>query len=129
MNKKLIAWLATTVMFLFTGPAYADSVVQLWNCKLNDGKTAADLEAVSSAWLKAAKSMEGGAVLKAFLEFPIAAPVGDGSFTFVLVAADTKTWGVFNNDYPDSPAGKADEAWGEVATCSGSSLWGSVEVE
>jgi hypothetical protein len=129
MKKRLIASLTVSVMFLFTVPAYADSIVQLWSCKLNDDKTWADLTAVSSAWLKAAKSMEGGDDLEAYLEFPIAADAGDGDFTFVMVVADTKTWGVFNDDYPDSPAGQADEAWGEVASCSSSSLWASVEIE
>ena len=50
-------------------------------------------------------------------------------FTFVLIVADATTWGDFNNDYPDSPAEAAEAAWGEVATCSGSSLWASVEIE
>jgi hypothetical protein len=129
MNKKLIASLTASVMFLFAVSAYADSVVQVWSCKLNDDKTNADLVAVSSAWLKAAKTMEGGDGLEVYLDFPVAAPVGDGSFNFILIAADTKTWGVFNNDYADSPAGEADEAWGEVATCSGSSLWASVKID
>ena len=128
MRKIIIASLTASVMFLFTAAAYADSIVQIWSCKLNDGKAGDDLEAVSSAWLKAARSMEGGEVLEAYLEFPVAAPVGDGSFSFVMVVADTKEWGVFNFDYPNSPAGEADEAWGEVATCSGSSLWASIEV-
>ena len=129
MKKIIIASLTASVMFLFTAPAYADSIVQLWSCKLNDGKTGDDLVAASSVWLKAAKTNEGGEDIEAFLEFPIAADTGDDDFTFVLVVADTKTWGVFNQDYPDSPAGEAEEAWGEVATCSASSLWASVKVE
>ena len=129
MKKMIFASLIASVMFLFTAPAYADSIVQLWSCKLNDGKTEADVVAASSVWLKAAKTNEGGEDIEAFVEFPIAADAGDGDFTFVLVVADTKTWGAFNNDYPDSPAGEAEEAWGEVATCSASSLWASVEIE
>ena len=129
MKKIIIASLTASVMFLFTAPAYADSIVQLWSCKLNDGKTEADVVAASSVWLKAAKTNEGGEDIEAFVDFPIAADAGDGDFTFVLVVADTKTWGVFNNDYLDSPAGEAEEAWGEVATCSASSLWASVEIE
>ncbi len=129
MKKIIIASLTASVMFLFTAPAYADSIVQLWSCKLNDGKTGADVVAASSVWLKAAKTNEGGEDIEAFVEFPIAADTGDDDFTFVLVVADTKTWGVFNHDYLDSPAGEAEEAWGEVATCSVSSLWASVEIE
>jgi hypothetical protein len=129
MKKCKFASLAALLMFLFTAPAYADAVLHIWQCKLNDGKTPADVVAVSSDWLKAARSMEGGADLEVSLEFPIAADAGDGDFSFVLVAADTRTWGIFNQDYVDSPAGEADEAWGEVATCSKSSMWNSVEIK
>ena len=73
--------------------------------------------------------MKGGKDLEVYVEFPIAAAAGDGGFSFVLIAADTKTWGVFNNDYANSPAAKADEAWAEIATCSASSLWQSVKIE
>jgi hypothetical protein len=129
MKKAISAALAVSVMFLFTAPAYADSIVQLWSCKLNDNKTWADVIEASSVWLKAAKSNEGGKDIEAYVETPIAADAGDGDFTFVLVVADTKTWGVFNHDYPNTPAGKADEVWGEVATCLASSLWASVQIE
>jgi hypothetical protein len=129
MKKITIASLTACVMLLFTAPVHADSVVQIWTCKLNDGKTRDDLVAVSSAWLKAAKTMDGGDAIQVSLEYPVAAEGGDGSFNFVMIIADTKTWGVFNNDYSDSPAGEADEAWGEVATCSSSSLWASVDID
>ena len=96
---------------------------------MRDGKTNDDLVAVSEAWLKAAKSMDGGADVQVTLEFPIAADAGDAKFSFVLMVDDTKTWGVFNNNYANSAAGQTEEAWGEVATCSKSSLWASVDIE
>ena len=129
MKKALIATFAASLMLLSTAAAFADSVVQVWNCQLNDGKTSDDLVAVSSAWLKAAKSMDGGADFKVTLEFPIAANAGDGQFNFVLIAADTKTWGLFNNNYSESAAAEADEVWAEVASCSNSDLWASVDIE
>ena len=116
-------------MILLSTAASADSVVQLWNCKVDDNKTPADVVAVSSAWLKAAKSMEGGEDLEVFVEFPMAANAAFGEFTFVLVSADAKTWGLFNNGYADSPAAEADEAWNAVASCSSSSLWESIKIE
>ena len=117
------------LMFSIAASAAADNVVHLWNCELNDGKDGADVVAASSAWLKVAKSMKGGKDLEAFVEFPFAAQTGDGGFTFVLIVPDAKTWGVFYNDYDDSPAAKADIAWAKVATCSSSSLWQSVKIE
>ncbi len=110
-------------------PTDADSIVDRWNCQLNDDKTPADLVAASSVWLKAAKSNEGGEDLEAFLQFPIEADAGDDDFTIVLVFADRKTWDTFYHDFPNSPAGEAEKAWGEVAMCTGASVWASVEIE
>jgi hypothetical protein len=128
MKKIIIASLTASVMFLFTASAFAD-VMEVMNCKFNDDKTGADLVAVSSAWLKAAKSMEGGEDLEVYLDFPLVADTEDGEFLFVAVFADMKTFGVFMNGYSGSPAAEADEAWYEVATCSGNSLWDSFEIE
>ncbi len=130
MKKRLLASLIASVMLLFTASAFADSVVHIWTCELNDGKTGDDAVAVSSDWLKVAKSMEGGEDLEVYLEYPIAAPAGDGSFNFVLIVADEKTWGIwYGSDDPDSAMQDANTAWSEVAACSGSSLWYSVEIE
>jgi hypothetical protein len=129
MKKVTIASLTASVMFLFIAPAYGDSVLQIWKCELNDNKTPADVIAASSVWLKAAKKNEGGEDIKVTVEFPIVGDAGDRDFFFVLSVADTKTWGAFNHDYPDSPAGQAEEAWADVATCSGNNLSASVDIE
>jgi hypothetical protein len=129
MKKVTIASLTASVMFLFIAPAYGDSILQIWTCELNDNKTQADVIAASSVWLKAAKNNEGGEDIEVSLEFQIVGDAGDAAFFFVLSVADTKTWGVFNHDYPDSPAGQAEEAWADVATCSESTLSASVDIE
>ena len=104
-------------------------VIQVWKCTLNDGKTDADIEQASSAWLAAAKSMQGGADLKVYHNYALAANAGAGGFMFVLIAPDTATWGAFMNGYEGSAAAKADADWNNVAACSGSSLWNSTEIE
>jgi len=82
------------------------------------------------ALLKVARRMEGGEELELNLEFRIAANVGDGGFNFVLIAADEKTWGTwYGASDPDSAMEEANTAWAEVATCSRSSLWASVEIK
>ncbi len=129
MKKIIIASLTASLMCLFSAPVYADSIEHQWNCKRLDGTTKDDVIAATSVWLKAAKTNEGGENVKAFLKFPIAADTVDGDFTFIVAFADTKTWGDFSHDYADSPAGAAEEAWYEVATCLGSSIWESVEFE
>ena len=103
--------------------------VQVWECQLNDGKTFDDLQAVSSAWLAATKGMEGGEGLEAYHNFPVAAFAGDGGFNFVVVMPDFEAWGKLTDAYPGSASEKADQAWGEVASCKGNSLWTSEKIE
>lgn len=116
-------------VLMVAAPVCADSTLQIWTCKLNDGKTGQELMAASKDWLAAAKSMDGGENFEVTLEFPIAANAGDGEFNFVLIAENVEDWGRFTNAYQGSPAAEADEAWGEVATCKRSGLWSSVDVE
>ena len=125
MNKVLIAIL----LMGFTTIIQASNVLQIWTCATHEGKTWADIEAVSAAWLKAARSMKGGDQLDVYLDVPIAASEGGGSFDFVLIAPSFATWGVFTDGYEGSPAQKADEDFAKVSSCSGSSIWLSTKVE
>jgi hypothetical protein len=43
--------------------------------------------------------------------------------------SDLKAWADFTDGYEDSAAGKAEEAWYEVATCLGSEIWQTVDFE
>ena len=122
-------FLIAIFMSVLALPLSAAEAVQVWPCKLHDGKTQDDVIAVSKVWLDAAKTMNGGAELEVYLGFPIASTMGPGEFSFILVANDMATWGTFWNDYSGSAAAKADIEWEKVATCTGSSLEASVKVE
>ncbi len=132
MKKIILSTLTALLMISFATTAYSDSVLEIWSCKLNDEKTDDDLMKASSAWLKAAKGMDGGADIEAFVNYAFFSNTANsepGSFGFVLRTPDLKSWAALYNDCPDSPLGEADQAWGEVATCSDRSLLGSVNVE
>lgn len=105
------------------------AVVQVWKCTAHQGKSDADLEKASSAWLAAAKSMKGGENLEVYHSYPMAADAGQRGFEFVMLAPDAATWGTFWNDYDSSAAAKADAAWNDVASCSGSELWNSKAIQ
>jgi hypothetical protein len=47
----------------------------------------------------------------------------------MLIADNAKNWGAFQDAYEGSAAAEADEAWGDVADCSTSSIWNSVKIE
>jgi len=129
MKSTILKITIISILMTVAISAYAESAVQIWACTLEDGKTPQDAEAVTSAWLKAAKGQKGGEKMKVFLEFPVAANVGGGNFNFVLVTPSFDEWGAFNGAYEGSAAAKADEDFGDVATCTSSYLWASVEVE
>ena len=127
--KMMIKMVVATFMLSSFSIASADAV-QVWQCKLHDGKTGADIMEVSSAWLAAHKSLKGGDELRAYHEFPLAANVGGGSFNFVMILPSVETWGVFMGGHEEgSAASETDNAWSEVASCEGSTLWDSVKVE
>ena len=128
MNMMIKTILAAFMLSSFS-IANAD-VIQVWKCKLLDGKTSADVMKASSAWLAAHKGLKGGDKLKAFHEFPLVADVGDGRFNFVMILPNVETWGVYMGGHEEgSAASETDNAWGEVASCKGSNLWDSVEIE
>ena len=119
-----------SLSYLLTAPAFANNVIQIWECQLNDGKTGAEVVEVSATWLEAARKIEGGEDFNVLLRFPIAANTGDDSFRFVLIVADAKTWGVWvDNSTLDADLPEANAAWNAVASCSSSSMWAGVPIE
>ncbi len=128
MKNKLSMLVASVLLIAYISPARADSVVQLWTCELNEGKTQVELMEVSVAWMNAVQSMDGAEGFEGYLEFPIASDNLD-VFTFVLIADNAKNWGAFEDAYEGSAAAEADEVWGDIADCSTSTLWNSVKIE
>jgi len=49
--KKILSCLVA-VAFLYSGIAAADDYREVWQCKVKDGKTLEDVQAVNSKWLK-----------------------------------------------------------------------------
>lgn len=128
MKKKLLGVLFATLTLTFSIPASADSVLQIWDCELRDGKTAEDAEAASTAWLAAAKAMPGGSDFEVTHEYSIVGDTDPGEFYFVLSMPSFEAWGTFMDAYPGSAAAEADEDWDEVAECDGNELFASVDI-
>lgn len=109
---------------------FAEPVIQIWSCGLNDGHSGDDAVSVSQEWLDAAKAVDGGAELNVILRFPLAADLKDGSFSFVLIAPDAQTWGAWvDKSADDTKLAASNVAWSEVAHCTGSSMWSAVNLQ
>ena len=129
MNKIREKALVMMTALLFTAPAFADPVLHIWSCQLNEGKTGMDLLEVNQKWLAAAKEIDDSDSLELSIEFPFAANVGDGAFNFVVAIENAAAWGAWQSKYQGSAAQEVDAEWSEVATCQNSSLWNSFTIE
>lgn len=129
MRNTIYRIIAVMLLVLIAVPAHAANVLHIWQCTVDEGKTMAEVDAVSLAWLKAAKGMKGGEGFDVYIDTPIAAQAGEGRFDFVLIAPSFQSWGDFNEGYDGSAAQAADEAFGDVASCQGSSVWYSRKME
>ncbi len=129
MMKTVIRLIIVSILLLVAAPAYSGSALQVFACQQDENASEAQLEAVASAWLKAAKAMKGGENMEVYLNFPTAAYMGENDFMFIMILPNFAEWGVFMDGYKGSPASKVDAEMGELADCPDSSLWESEKIE
>ena len=127
--KSFIRLVIISLLMTVAVPAFAGSAIQVFSCQQDDKASDADLEKVASAWLKAAKGMPGGENVEVYLNFPVAAQMGENDFLFVVIMPSLTEWGLFMEGYPGSAASKVDADFGDLADCPDSSLWESVKAE
>ena len=102
-RTALITW-AGSVLLAFVAPVAANEFDQVWICELNPGKSLDDARAVSLTWLKAARSMESGDQLQAFINYPIIVNASLNRFDFVVRAPSLGAWGAFYDKYDSGTA-------------------------
>lgn len=111
-------------------PALSNDFEQVWSCTLRPGQSLDDARSAAAAWLQAAREMRGGDQLGLSLRWPIVVADSAEQFEFVIRASSLENWGTFYDRYdPASAVGKADEAFAQVASCSGSTLWELIVVD
>lgn len=118
-----------SMLMIGAAPAYAAEATQMWKCEMGADTTEKEVEEAAAKWLKAARQMDGGDQLEAFVLFPVAVNVvGNTDFMLVVVAPSFAEWGKFWDEYQTSDAADADQANADV-DCPDSALWNSVKVE
>ncbi|HSD70213.1 MAG TPA: hypothetical protein VLB07_11710 [Woeseiaceae bacterium] len=116
-------------LMIWMMPAAANEFEQVWTCTIQTGHNLDEVRSAGTQWLNAARSMPGGEELQLVIRWPIAVPESTDDFEFVLRAPSLQAWGKFYDGYdPDSPVGKADEVFANIASCSGSTLWESISL-
>ena len=128
MRTWITALAIATALLAWSGTAQADAT-QMWRCEMDDDATEEDVKEGARNWLKAARGMEGGERLKAYVHFPVAVnAMGQTDVVFVVVAPSFQEWGKFWDGYAGSPADQAD-IQNQKVICPDSALWESIEVK
>lgn len=120
--KKIAIVIITSLLLGLSAIAAADPVTIVFSCKLNDGKTREEAMAVNSKWLKWARATGGTDEITSSY---VTAVIGDfDGFMWVDNYPDIATWGKI----ADGESG-LDEAFDEVATCSGNRMYRGEQTE
>ena len=114
---------------LLVAPAFADNVLQLWECEIEKDASLEQLIDVSKQWTAAVQDIDGAAEIEAYLDIPIAGDAGPGEFMYVMVAPSAAAWAAYMDGYGGSEAEALEEEWDKVASCSESSMWESIALQ
>ena len=126
--KTIMQLIFVSIFMLVTTPSYSGVAAQMWKCEMVADTSEEDVEKMAQDWLKAAKQVEGGEKLEAYVYFPVAVNVtGATDLMFVVVAPSFESWGKFWDRYPDSEAAKAEDK--NKIVCPDSALWESKKVK
>ena len=120
MKKSFIAVLALVGLGV-SGLASADSIANVYSCKLKDGVEMEAVQAANSKWLKFVNAkVEGGGITSAIGT----AIVGDVEiFLFVDTYPSLSSWAA-TQELLDSDAGdEIDGLFEDLSDCSSSRLW------
>ena len=121
MNRLLPVTLVALFTLCLSGIAAADSIAETWTCKVKEGKTIEDVQAINSKWLEWVNAhVEGGGIKSSVGE----AVIGSVEhFIFVDTYPNLATWAA-TKDALDSDAGAAlDDLFEDVSECSENRLW------
>jgi hypothetical protein len=118
-----------SMLMIFAAPAWSDSALHTILCEQDEELTDEKVEAISVEWLKAAKTIKGGENLELYLNFPVAAKVGEVDVALIIIAPSFAEWGEFMDNYPGSAAEAVDEKYEGDLDCGNGTLWESVRIE
>ena len=127
--KFIIRLIAISMLMFFAAPAWPGSAIHIYHCVQEEEGSDAELEAIASEWLAAAKKIKGGANLEMFVYFPIAVDQGENDFNLMLITPNFTEMGEFIDAYAGSPLEEIDDRFDKLASCANSSMWEGVAIE
>lgn len=124
--KLFIRMMIASILLIMAAPAWSAQVLHALQCEQDEETSDEKVEAITTEWLKAAKTIKGGENLRVRLNFPVAAKVGEVDVVVLIVAPSFTEWGAFMDNYPGSAAEAVDEKYEDDMDCGNGTLWESV---
>lgn len=123
MKNLLLAIVFLLAPALCLAEAGDTRVIEVWNCSIKDGKTAAEVAAHNAKWLAFVRQTSAEVD-----SYGMERIVGtDGSFMFADIYPDLAAWGAVKNAL-DSDAGRAlEQVFGELLDCESNRLYKSTQ--
>ena len=126
---SIVRLVLISALMIAAAPAYSSSAMQMWQCEMDDGATEQDVKAGAANWLKAAKKLNGGEKMEAYVYFPIAVnATGEMDLMYVITTPTFEAWGKFWDAYGGSEAAKIEVENQKFVVCPDSVVWESFKV-
>jgi hypothetical protein len=120
MNKRLLGAFASVALLCFSAGAWADSVSEIFSCKLEEGKTLADAQAVNSKWLAFMRAN----VSEDINSMAATTVVGDSDgFMYVDSYPDLATWAAGKAALSTDAGQAVEDGFDDVMDCTGNRLY------
>ena len=122
--RTVLQFMLALVMVMAAAPAYSGEVVHMFRCEQENDASEEDIMAVAQEWLTAARKSKGGEGVDVRILFPVAVnATNQMDFMFVVSAPSFQQWGIFWDNYHDSPVSEVDKGMNSKAVCPDSVLW------
>ncbi len=130
MMKAAVRLMLVLVALFVAVPGFAGESVQMWRCEMDDDATESQVMEGAQKWLQAAKKVEGGENLEAYVYFPIAVnATGEMDVMYIVVAPSFEEWGKFWDNYAGSTAAEVEVQNNDLVVCPDSVIWESFKVK
>ncbi len=122
--RTVLQFMLALVMVMAAAPAYSGEVVHMFRCEQENDASEEDIMAVAQEWLTAARKSKGGEGVDVRILFPVAVnATNQMDFMFIVSAPSFQQWGIFWDNYHDSPVSDVDQGMTSKAVCPDSVLW------
>jgi hypothetical protein len=122
--RTVLQFMLALVMVMAAAPAYSGEVVHMFRCEQENDASEEDIMAVAQEWLTAARKSKGGEGVDVRILFPVAVnATNQMDFMFIVSAPSFQQWGIFWDNYHDSPVSEVDKGMNSKAVCPDSVLW------